>query len=1427
MAPRLESIADQIQEHLTPQRILEIINYRVDTVLAQDATVKAFCPIHGELVFRTLIIDPGQKRFRCSYSLCPGNTGGDLIDLYALAKKTGRTEAMKLLLTHIPVSVDWDAARLEAEAASEEEAVAEETRAPEEHPAAVGADLLERPNRSEVETPPVDEAPSRREKAEKPKRRDPLAEAEALLEEKRYDEAERLFTKVAAADRTNALRALMGRAKCLEALDRREPLGKLYPKIIAAALAAGEVTAAQAYFRRHCEAAVSVGEILEVLQTLAEPCRKATTGISPLLEAVMARAEKCESHGDFAAALALYRAAEPFAPPELDLTSFVTSLLCQLGRTDEALQVHEEQLGRARQAGDLAAALDCLRAMIELDPTRADFRQGFIETAIEDGLSPELFREVLGIIDVWIGESEFGLAREALDLLAHYLPNEAAIQQRLWTIARDQGDDQGAKATALRLAQLHRQEGRPDEAVHYLEMLPRDTGSPEHIEVLAQCLFDAGQIDRAVETLTGLARHYEAAGAFAASEPLYERLTLWQSQEPRWRAKQAKCKQSMGQTAAALALYEQAGMEFLAFGRLEEAADVWTEALTIDPAAIDIAQAQYNLLNQLDRAKDARRLLTSTVNYLKLNRGPKAAAEFFSGCVGTREPSIESSLLLSDLWGQAENRDQAIAALRAAMSRARRENDTEALIRLAQRWLAHDPTDTAALEILAQHGPTSSNASERRRMMVQLGETYLAHEDWERAAGVYATLLEAEPGEPRFLEKLMLCHEKRGDLDAAHRLRFHLAERHYAQGQWTACQELLAPLTAGRRPEPVVQHLLLQCHIHQGETAPAERLAEALLAQAREAGDFDAAITVAEQMVQAGGDAVRWRRRLLDLQSESGRREQATRSARELLGEAVEAGDRARIAEMIQALQTLAPEDRSVRAEIVRAHDALGDVEAASAERLALAGLHRAAGDDSLAEDLYRDMLTTTPDGEEARAALVDLLIAGGRSEAAVNLLWERANALSAADRTAEETQALRRLLDIDGEHLEARQRLAELLRANLSNDEAVEQLAILAQQQADSGDVQQAIVTWEEVVSLRPEVVPYHQALITCQLSTGGGAPMQASVESLMSALIAREAFDDALGCLDRFEAFDPELPLWHRWRGEVLSAKGDEAGALTCFRRFSQLADKHISARVGRELGPGAAAAPGSSAETVGFRLVPDYTFETFIVGERNNFAFATCHAVAENPATAYNPLFLYSDVGLGKTHLINAIGNHIRRHHPKFRVLFTSVEEFITQLVDAIQRNRVNEFRARHRRLDVLLIDDVQFLAGKERAQEEFFHLFNTLHQARKQIVVTSDRPPREMTYLEKRLRSRFGAGVIVDIQPPDVETRIAIVQRAAAEATGARLPEDVIALLAERCASNVRELKGALNQLIALASTRKDPLPRDEASRALDALLEPVS
>jgi len=274
----------------------------------------------------------------------------------------------------------------------------------------------------------------------------------------------------------------------------------------------------------------------------------------------------------------------------------------------------------------------------------------------------------------------------------------------------------------------------------------------------------------------------------------------------------------------------------------------------------------------------------------------------------------------------------------------------------------------------------------------------------------------------------------------------------------------------------------------------------------------------------------------------------------------------------------------------------------------------------------------------------------------------------------------------------------------------------------------------------------------------------------------------------------------------------------------QHASLLEEALTLAAGTPLRPAIAHAPETqeSYPLPAFRFNPRYTFGTFVEGPSNAFARAAALAVAENPGTGYNPLFIYAASGLGKTHLLHAIGNHLRARKPQLRVSYVPTEKFVNDLIQSIRLQKMNEFRATYRQVDVLLLDDCHILAGKERCQEEFFHTFNTLHEAQKQIVLTSDTPPHTMSGLEERLRSRFSWGLVADIQPPDLETRCAII-REKAHFEGYQLSDEVVTFLAARSRQNIRELEGYLHRLFVFMTLTNRPPTLETVREALSPVL----
>jgi chromosomal replication initiator protein len=318
--------------------------------------------------------------------------------------------------------------------------------------------------------------------------------------------------------------------------------------------------------------------------------------------------------------------------------------------------------------------------------------------------------------------------------------------------------------------------------------------------------------------------------------------------------------------------------------------------------------------------------------------------------------------------------------------------------------------------------------------------------------------------------------------------------------------------------------------------------------------------------------------------------------------------------------------------------------------------------------------------------------------------------------------------------------------------------------------------------------------------------------------ALYYASLLDDALRTV-RLDGYTVE---WHIDESETAESKFADTPSEGLNR-----AEQSFAAAAGTEKSTSPHISTGTTnfldLEPVENSLNPKYTFEKFVVGTSNQFAHAASLAAAETPGKTYNPLFIYGGVGLGKTHLMHAIGHSIKERNRHLRVSYITSEKFMNELINAIRYDKTQSFREKYRSIDVLLMDDVQFMAGKERTQEEFFHTFNTLHNDQKQIVITSDCPPRDIPTLQERLHSRFEWGLIADIEPPDLETKVAILKRKA-DLDGINLPDEIAIFIATKIRSNVRELEGSLVRLVAISSLRGVPISKMLAQDALKNIID---
>ncbi|MCX7766265.1 MAG: DnaA/Hda family protein, partial [Candidatus Sumerlaeia bacterium] len=528
------------------------------------------------------------------------------------------------------------------------------------------------------------------------------------------------------------------------------------------------------------------------------------------------------------------------------------------------------------------------------------------------------------------------------------------------------------------------------------------------------------------------------------------------------------------------------------------------------------------------------------------------------------------------------------------------------------------------------------------------------------------------------------------------------------------------------------------------------------------------------------------------------------------------------VADWYQRILKYEPDNINFRYNLIEVLQAQGKITAATREYFALAEWYERQENYEEAINTYRQILTLAPAEESAYYALIRLYKDQADYENATRQICALAELYQRQHKIQPAIEILEQVFEYEPEHIEIHRKIIALaLQAN-DTARALSQYARLYAIYYERGNYEMAAAVQREAIQLSPAEPALREPLIKALVSARKTEEAVAELFNLAGIYSDRQQYDRVLQTCSQILEHDPHNLRAHRLKAQTFLNLGDEKKALAEFIHLSAALDS-----IPIVAGDGTLSPPAREVDlTPRLKVMKEYTFENFVVGEHNHFAYATALSVARAPAKNYNPLFIYADVGLGKTHLLHAIANYLSENSPELTLIYTNAEEFTTELVSAIQNNRVNEFRQKYSSVDVLLLDDVHFLAGKERAQEEFFHIFNTLFQAKKQIVVTSDRPPKDIPHLEKRLRSRFGAGVIVDIQSPEFETRLAILKKELEAHPESKIPENIINLIAERVEWNVRELKGALTQVIAMKDLSREELSEERVRQMLDSLFEKV-
>lgn len=1366
-----DDVVKRVLAGLDALDVLEFIDYRPDSLVRERGKIRCFCPIHRETMFQTLVVDEVAKTFRCSKDECPGTEGGDIVSLAAWGTRTDYDTVMRRLVEEygINVALPQDQEALNAALVEADSFVA--------------LAASSKTNRDE-------------------NRREARDRIDRILAED--------------AEHVQALRLLK---RLLDADDRRGELSGVVARLADAELKVGNRDACSRMLQKHL--AKHDGDF-ELRRRLAD-IFAADGERDRAVEQYMMVADLAEVAGKFEAAIGAYRRIEALGDTGIDAGSVISQLLVLLDKNKEAARELCDRAHLHRRRGESDQAEELLLQALEIDPQHAAAGRALLDIQIDRGIGREEFMAAMRRIDGAMERAQWRDAIDALQALAGAMPEDTNVIERLFACHRATNNAASARAMQERLVSLYLKEGdrtaartildemlvvQPDnrDALRQyaeLALLDRDNESAiTHFRTLAQLCERRGDVEGAVDAYRRM-----VAAAPDSTRIVFEHCDLLKRLDRR------------GEAIAALA----SAMSVLRQERnLLGLKDVLIEGLRLAPEHPDFLLACAWTLDELGESDKAMEKRLAGCRAL-IHAGQASSAEEELKRVLEKHPKLTGAKeLLADALAARGKKDDAaheLSELAALLADTKRFSRCREVL---ERLVALDPYDGDALARLAEACEAIGDADAIVAARARLVQVHRARRRYPEAAEHVRRILELKPDAVEFHVELVELLRLAGDADGCVRAARTLARLHEDARNPAAERAILDDIVAQRPRDFEARERLLE--VLRAQDGASESLMQAIdqyIGVCEAEGEIERAADFLQDFrLRATGSTV-FSRRLVDLFQKASRTEQQEEEMLALVRRHEQRGDVAELVPLYRELLKLKPSEVAWHRRLVATLGTLGRTAEAADAATALAELHAHHHRHEDAEEAFREVFEMDPANERAWRGMASLHRERGNLDEATAALRELALLKAERDEFADAEAVLREAFALEPGSPVVQREMANLFLhpRRRDVDRAIRELEALADFHATCGADDAAVAARREAIELRPADIGLRRRLVNFLMERGRRASAIEELAAVAETHLAAGAHEEAFLVTDECIALSAGNLAVRALRARILEEAGDPEGALREWRDIAPMLAQRPDTPFDGARGPHPA--------PLKLKVLREYDFDRFVVGEHNRFAHATALAVAKAPGrTPHNPLFLHSDVGLGKTHILHAIANAVAQHSPDARIIYTNAEDFTSELVDAIGSNSLAAFRAKYKSVDALLIDDVHFLAGKETAQEEFFHIFNTLFQARRQIVVTSDRPPRDIAHLEKRLKSRFGAGVIVDIQAPDLETRLAILRRAAAERPDLRIPDDMLALIAERIETNVRELKAALNQALLHHEVGGEPLDRDTADRVLRKLLATV-
>lgn len=1354
-----EKTIKDVLKKLKPKDVLNAINYRTDTIQEASDTIKSFCPIHQEQVFRTLIINNKDKSYRCSYSLCPGNKGGDLISLYAKAKKIdyddGLSELVQLL--NLPI-----------------------------------------------------ELPTTQEFIDKT-----VEVAENYLELGVLDESENYFKKTISHQPQN-LRSHLGLYEIYTRRNEEELLRQELKIVIDILIAERKFDEAINHIRTFLE---KEPESLDLRRNLIE-CLTEVGNVDECYGEYMNLADLYEINGDYENAIEVYRKLEKLDIDIIDVYSHIINLLIASSKIPEAINEALKRVEKFRDARNFYTAIETLEPVLELDKSRNDLKHLYIDLCLELSIDEQSIDRCMKIVNSLVADDAPSEAIFALKRILNVAKDNVTIISKLAEVYQIQGNEQEAKSCLIQLADIFLKNGNTASSLSELDkILEIQSDYLPAMSRKADIYIKNKDKDKASETLNNIVEIYRKNAQPLDAVSYYQKMVDLDPDNLDLRAGQIALDIEADDIDSAYQRSLKLVDMYINRNEKDKAVERLRFALDLKPDETEIRVMLADLLSEIGKKDEAKIEYFITADEFKKMNKPSMAIAQVKKIIEFDPNDIQAVEILGSNYIELKDNLKAIQTFRDLYQILKGKNDLAHAENSLIKILQIQPEDLTTLNELVFLYKSLKNPQKLVQTYEKLVSIFQKKGAFGKVSEYCEEIIKTDPENISAHKALIKNFEATKKIDNAISYQLKLASIYQKLGnsdEQAKCYEYILKHKQ-QHTEAREKYVFLLYHLDKKQKAFAEL--ELLIEQLIFEKKYDSSIAILNKILETEPDNPSIHLKLINVYQIANKIKEAISQTVSLINLYQKTEQFDEVVTHYRSLLRLEPENVVFRTNLIENLLKLELQDDAVEEYFILAKQYTIENNLHDAENIYHEILRLDNKREFAHESLINLYKKQSLFEKATQQSVAIAKIYEEKNNFDKAISALRNVFEYDKSNISIYKSLISIYKKTDNKSEAANCFAQIFDIYKQQNRIDDAVKIQHEAINFQPDNPELRRTLIDLLKQTSQNQEAVKELFNLADYYSQIQDFPDAVNIYSEIVQIDESNIKARKHKAEIYNKMGNVQAALEEFMSLSNILEK----------GGAVIQAEAPQKESRVIQALPickEYTFESFVVGARNNFAHATALAVAKAPATGYNPLFLYSDVGLGKTHLMHAIANYVIEHHSTLNILYTNTEEFTTELVNAIQNNTITQFRNKHKSTDVLLLDDVQFLSGKERAQEEFFHIFNTLFQAQKQIVITSDRPPKDIAHLEKRLRSRFGAGVIVDIKSPDLETRIAILKRELGEYDYLNIPNSVVNIIAEKMETNIRELKGALNQVIAVNQITGEKISDEMVIRVINNLYEKV-